>query len=459
MPRTQSFARSLGLVVVLAVPALVPGHAVAPQAQATTGIQLVHLETEAASEPLGLDNRSPRFSWALASEGRGVLQASCRVLVASRPDLAWEGSADIWDSGVITSSDPWVVYGGPALAPRTRYFWTVRVSSAHGSSGPAAPTWFETGKFEASEWQGQWIAGPERPGPLSENQGSADDAAIRRAGEFCRPVGWLTTGWSAAAKKNNQGDCRELRPAPMLRRSFTIRRPVARARLYASGLAYADVTMNGRPVADTRLDPGFTDYSRTVLYTTVDVTALLQQGENILAATLGSGQFDNAARTWDWGWEDAQWRATPRLRADLHVTYGDGSEDVIASDGSWKASADGPTRYDNFYLGETHDARRETAGWTEPGFSDAGWGAARVVQAPTGVMRAERHEPIRIVSRREPGTRREPVPGVIVYDIGQNLTGWVEISTAAPAGTAIEIFYSEKLAKDGTASTDGNALV
>ena len=56
------------------------------------------------------------------------------------------------------------------------------------------------------------------------------------------------------------------------------------------------------------LDPGFTDYTKTVLYTTHDVTALLRQGENVIAAMLGSGHFDDAARTWDWGWENAQWR-------------------------------------------------------------------------------------------------------------------------------------------------------
>ena len=226
----------------------------------------------------------------------------------------------------------------------------------------APETWFETAKLDQSEWRGKWIAGPERRGPLSETEGRADDAGIRAAGEFCRPVGWLTKGWSAAAKKNNQGECRELRPAPMLRRSFTIGKPVARARLYASGLAYADLSINGRPTADTALEPGFTDYSKTVLYTTHDVTALLRQGENVVAATLGSGHFDDATRTWDWGWEDAQWRATPRLRADLHVTYADGSEDVIASDASWKVSVDGPTRYDSYYLGETYDARRAIAG-------------------------------------------------------------------------------------------------
>jgi alpha-L-rhamnosidase len=440
----------------------IPGRGVAgrPLAARAAGIEVERLETDAAATPLGIDDRTPRLSWILTSGQRDVRQTAFRVLVATRPELAREGRADVWDSQRTASADPWIAYAGPALASRARYYWTVRVWANRGlETDWSALGWFETGLLEVSDWRGQWIAGPQRSGPLSQAEGEADDAAIGAAGEFCRPVGWLTTGWSAKAKTNNQGECRELRPAPLLRRAFRVAKPVVRARLYASGLAYADLTLNGRPTSVRQLEPAFTDYSRTVVYTTDDVTALVQPGENVIAAVLGSGQYDNAARTWDWGWEYAQWRDTPRLRLDLHVTYADGSEDVIGSDSSWKTSVDGPTRFDNYYLGETFDARREIAGWNQAGFDDSSWTAARMVAGPAGVVRAEEQEPIETVATRAPGTRSEPAPGIVVYDVGQNLTGWAALEVEAPAGTAIEVFYSEKLAGDGTASTDGNALV
>jgi alpha-L-rhamnosidase len=418
------------------------------------------LETNAAAQPLGIDDRAPRLSWAIASGRRGVMQKALRVLVASKPELARAGKADVWDSGQVASADPWVVYAGPALKSRTRYYWTARVWATNGlASGWARPTWFETALFGVDEWRGRWIAGPERKGVLSEAEGKADDDAIRGAGEFCRPVGWLTGTWSAPLVKNNQGECRELRPAPMLRKSFQISKPIARARAYSSGLAYNRLTVNGEPASDSVLDPGFTDYSKTVLYTTQDVTTLLRQGQNVIASELGSGHYDDATRTWDWGWEQAEWRARPRLRLDLYITYADGTEQVVSSDGSWKVSTGGPTRYDSYYLGETYDARRERAGWDRPGFDDASWDAAREVNAPEGVLRAETNEPVRVVDVRPPGRRTEPAPGVIVYDIGQNLTGWAEIKINAPAGTAIELFYSEKLGADGRASAAGNELV
>ncbi|HYG78980.1 MAG TPA: family 78 glycoside hydrolase catalytic domain, partial [Pyrinomonadaceae bacterium] len=426
----------------------------------SAGLTPAHLETNAAPQPLGIDDRTPRLSWAMNSGRRGVLQAAHRVLVASSPELAREGRADVWDSGRVASSDPSVMYAGAALKSRTRYYWTVRVWAANGpASDWAQPAWFETALFAAGEWKGRWIAGPERQGVLTEAEGQADDAAVRAAGEFCRPVSWLKGTWSAPLVKNNQGECRDVRPAPLLRKSFHISKPVARARAYSSGLAYNRLTVNGRPASASVLDPGFTDYSKTVLYTTEDVTALVRQGENVIATELGSGQYDAAVRTWDWGWEQAEWRATPRLRLDLYVTYTDGTEQVISSDGSWKVSTAGPVRYDSYYLGETYDARREVAGWNEPGFDDASWDAARVVSAPEGALRAQTHEPIRVVDVRPPGKRTEPAPGVIVYDTGQNLTGWAEIKVKAPAGTAIEIFYSEKLGANGRASTAGNDLV
>ncbi len=424
------------------------------------GLALVDLETQASREPLGLASPAPRLSWKITSSRRDVLQSAYRVLVASKADLAREGKADIWDSRRVASADPWATYAGPALASRTRYYWSVRVWDKDAKeSGWSQPAWFETAFMRADEWKGQWIAGPERARIATPGEGEADDAAVREAGEFCRPVRWLTTGFAAARVKNDQGECREIRPAPMLRKSFLLTKPVAQARVYASGLAYDDLSINGTLTSDDVLDPGFTDYSRTVLYTTRDVTTLLRPGENVIASELGSGHFDDAARSWDWGWDVAQWRATPTLRLDLYIRFVDGTEQFIGSDPSWKVSTAGPTRYDSYYLGETYDARREIPGWRQSGYDDSGWAAARTSPAPAGVMREEAHEPIQVVGRRPPGTRSEPAPGVFVYDIGQNLTGWAVINVHAPAGTPIEIFYSEKLTADGKASVVGNDLV
>jgi alpha-L-rhamnosidase len=416
------------------------------------------LRTNGAVEPLGIDTAVPRFTWALESTRRGVMQTAYRVTVGRSEAGARRG--ELWDSGRVESSDPWALYAGPALGSRARYFWTVQAWATGGFRADAAPpTWFETAYLDPSEWRGDWIAGPERRLTRSTPEaGRADDAAVRAAGEFCRPVGWLTTGFSARTP-NDQGECRELRPAPLLRKTFEVTKTVARARLYASGLGYARVFVSEAPASARVLDPAFTSYGRTVLYTTDDVTALLRPGRNAIAVELGSGRFDDATRTWDWGWDEAEWRATPRLRLDLRIDYADGTEEVVGTDGSWKVSTDGPHRFDSLYLGETYDARRERPFWWELHLDDSRWAPARVVDGPAGVLRAQAQQPIEVMRAHAPGVRSEPAPGVVVYDVGLNLTGWAVIRVRAPAGAAIEVFYSEKLDGTGRASTDGNALV
>ena len=160
--------------------------------------------------------------------------------------------------------------------------------------------------------------------------------------------------------------------------------------MYSSGLAWNEMTLNGTRTSErTFLDPGFTSYDKTVLYTTDDVTSLLRQNastaaENVIASQLGSGQFDNETTSGDWGWSTAEWRTNPTLRTDLYVKYADGTEQLIKSDDSWRTSAAGPIRYDNHYLGETFDARRDLPGWDTPSFDAGAWAAARTVTGPAG---------------------------------------------------------------------------
>src|SRR5438034_50732 len=89
---------------------------------ATASLVVERLETNGAATPLDIDDISPRFTWILTSERRKVMQTAFRVLVASRAELLREGLADIWDSHDVASANPWLVFAGPALKARTRYF-------------------------------------------------------------------------------------------------------------------------------------------------------------------------------------------------------------------------------------------------------------------------------------------------------------------------------------------------
>src|SRR4029079_17533057 len=82
-------------------------------------VRITHLTTDAAADPLGIDDATPRLAWRLESTGRGVRQAAFRILVASRPEAAREGAADVWDSGRVAAGDPWGRYARTALRSRT----------------------------------------------------------------------------------------------------------------------------------------------------------------------------------------------------------------------------------------------------------------------------------------------------------------------------------------------------
>ena len=87
-------------------------------------------------------------------------------------------------------------------------------------------------------------------------------------------------------------------PAPRLRTEFDVTKQVARARLYASGLAYGVYYVNGRRVSDSVLDPAITEYTDRAFYVTHDVTRLVQRGGNAVGAELGRGYYGSIGFTW-----------------------------------------------------------------------------------------------------------------------------------------------------------------
>jgi len=236
-------------------------------------------------------------------------------------------------------------------------------------------------------------------------------------------------------------------PAPLLRRGFDVTGPVARARLHVAAGGWADLSLNGQAVGVGPLATGWTAYDKRVLYTTHDVTALLSEGRNVLAAELGRGWY-GVTEPNEWYFHKAPWTAEPALRARLEIVHADGRVQVLVTDPSWK-TADGPTLFDSIYAGERHDARREPRGWRVADFDDKRWDPARTVRGPSGRLVAAIHEPVTGVAAHKPVATREVSPGVWVFDFGRIITGQPVLSTSGPAGTTVSLVLAEKLRKDG----------
>ncbi|MFC0626085.1 family 78 glycoside hydrolase catalytic domain [Kribbella deserti] len=241
-------------------------------------------------------------------------------------------------------------------------------------------------------------------------------------------------------------------PAPLLRRAFTLAKPVTRARLYACGLAYQDLRINGKRVGNAVLDPGFTDYDHTLLYVTHDVTGLLRKGENALGAELGRGFFGLTTPN-VWRWHQAPWNGEPRLIARLVVDHPDGTTTEIRSDQQWRVT-NGPTVSNSLFSGETYDARLLPKAWDTAGFDDAAWTTVASLPAPRGTLTAQQHEPIRVIETVAQSKISALRPGVWVVDFGRTTAGWTRLRVAVPAGTKVSLRYGETLREDGTVAAE-----
>ncbi len=240
-------------------------------------------------------------------------------------------------------------------------------------------------------------------------------------------------------------------PARYLRHEFQVARRVKRATAYIAGLGYYELYLNGQKVGDHVLDPGLTNYDKRVLYATYDVTDRLRPAANAVGVILGNGRYYPPR---DPDPKPAMTYGYPKMLLQMCIEYEDGSTAEVVSDETWKLTTDGPIRANNDYDGEEYDARMEMDGWCQPGFDDSRWQPAQVVQAPAGALAAQMAEPIRITKTLRPVRMSKLPSGVYIYDMGQNMVGWVRLTAKGPAGTRVTLRHAEVLAKDGSLSME-----
>ena len=85
------------------------------------------------------------------------------------------------------------------------------------------------------------------------------------------------------------------------------------------------------------------------------------------------------------------------------------------------------------------------------GYDDSKWRPVKIVDAPKGRLISESHPPIRVKKYMTPISLSEPKPGIFVYDMGINMSGWARMKIKkGKVGSKIKLFYNEKLNSDGT---------
>lgn len=236
-------------------------------------------------------------------------------------------------------------------------------------------------------------------------------------------------------------------PAPLYRKVFQISGRILSAQASVCGLGYGYWWLNERAVSEDLFTSAVSDYRKTVWYHIYDVTHLLQTGTNVVAAMLGNG-FYNESLDSPWNLKDASWRDQPKLIFELRVETDQGPL-VIGSDDSWKCTNQGPVYYHQLHNGEYYDSRRYIPGWNGAAFGDSQWPSAVLDPTPpAGVLRPCLCEPIREMAAFPAKSVVRTPRGTWLFDIGQNISGYVRLLISQDRGDEIVIRYAEQIKED-----------
>jgi alpha-L-rhamnosidase len=376
--------------------------------------------------PQVVDKSQPRLAWInIAGENeRGQKQTAWQIRVASSEKSL--SHPDLWDSEKTEGeqSDR-ILYSGKPLSSRTECWWQVRVWDRAGKvSKWSKPAFWRMGILDPSEWKAKWIGAP-----------------------------WQ--GEEALPKPNNPAVTipEELPPpAPMFRKEFKLNKKVKSAVAFVTGLGYFEFYLNGQKVGDDVLVPNQTNYGKRpqlkkeyialndnfreykVMYLAYDIKGYLKEGPNVIGSILGNG-FYNPAKHWAAGY------GSPRFLSQVYIIYNDGSEEVILSDESWKASRS-PILMDMVYYGEHYDARLEQPGWNLAGFKDSVWVPVALRKSPEGKLVAHTAYTDKVMDRIKPVRIEKLENGNYRVDFGVEVSGWLRLNKVkGPAGHKIEIKY------------------
>jgi alpha-L-rhamnosidase len=356
------------------------------------------------------------------SKQHGQVQTAYRIIVSSSVELLDSDVGDIWDSGKIVSDQSInIKYGGIPLKYAMRCFWKVMLWDKNGeASNWSDPSYWSMGFLKPVDCQAIWI------GFDRKMEGDETDVIKPRCA------------------------------ARYIRKEFDLTKKIKYATVSFSGLGSSELYINGTKISDAVLSPALTEYPKAASYVTYEITEYLHKGRNAFGVILGNGRYFSPRLKHYFGQMFiVQNYGFPKLILQAKIVFEDSTSMLLKSDFTWKITNQGPIISNNEYDGEQYDARRELGDWSKPGYDDASWEQSEVVPAGGEVLKSQIMDPIRITKTLEPISVKEIRPGIFIYDMGQNMVGWVQLKIAeAQAGTKIKMRFAETLQKDGSLFMD-----
>lgn len=297
-------------------------------------------------------------------------------------------------------------------ASAQRVYWKVTVYTREETAESELED-FEMGLLREEEWKCQWI----------EPEDEIDPAVFK--------------------------------PAPYLRKVFTVEKPLKKARIYMTAHGLYEFGINGKLGSADKFKPGFTSYYNRIQYQVYDITKLIQTGENVWAVVLGDGWWRGivgGVNINDFGFKLHFW-------GQIILTYEDGTEEIIITDENFKTSV-GAIRRADMKCGEVYDATEEPEGWKLPSYNDSAW--KNVHLASDEHCRRDILIPSRSVAvhEKESFEPREftDAEGNRVLDFGQNIAGYVKMKMRGlKKGQQIILVHGEDI-KDGVFNIGNHTL-
>ncbi len=372
----------------------------------------VSLQCAYRVNPLGIDTLNPDLSWILQANNttdRGLSQTAYQILVASAPEILNSDKGDLWDTRkYLSDHTSGITYAGKQLRSGQQVFWKVRV-------------WDQNNNVSAWSAINQWVMG------------------VLNHGDWAG-ASWITAPPTLDSAVNSTF---------LLRHTFVLKPGLKRAVISICGLGQYEMTINGNKPTETLLNPGWTEYSKTCLYDTYDITALLNNRQNAIGILLSNGmyrvkkggRYAKFERTWG------------RLQAiaKIQFEYNDGTIATMVTDGTWRAGHS-PMTFSSIYGGEDWDARKVENNWDKANFNESAWLPVELSNGPGGQLKGITHAapPLRAFQTYKPISSTVVKPNVTIYDLGQQASFISSITATGLAGSVIKITPSELLQADGT---------
>ena len=384
-----------------------------------TGAEWIWLAADGDTPPAGTRYFSGELRLpadAVVSDAKIALSADDRYTIRINDNAAHRGP---------TTSDSWRAYQNLNITGEIHSGMNRIVIQAENTlAGPAGViarlrVTTKTGTFDLVT-DGAWHA---------TKQATGNGAPVRVMGDYgVAPWGRLM---SVSANR--------MTPPPYFRKTVTITKPIKRALLYASAFGIYELALNGKRVGDDVLSPGWTDYRKRVHYLAYDVTKQLKRGANDLGAILGDGWYASylafTGRRHYYGGD-------PKLRLQLMVEYQDGGRETVGTDKTWTVTT-GAIQSADMLMGCTMDTRNMNL--------EREAGNVAVVQTdPEILLESQPNAPIRTTVFVKARTRTTPKEGIAIYNMGQNMVGFVRLKVTGNLGDVITVRHAERLNPDGT---------